>query len=315
MNKKILILGASGFIGKNVAFFFSKKKKFKVYGTYLSRKPKLTNVKLVKANLIDRKIVKKITKNKDIVINCAAITSGAKDIVTKPYIHVSDNTVINSNVISACFDNKVKQLILLSCTLMYKSSKYKVKETDINLNDKIYEKYFGGAWMKIYMEKMSEFFSKISKMKVTIIRHSNIYGPFDKFDLKKSHVFGATITKVLQSKVGKIEVLGEGKEKRDLLYIDDLINFIDLALKKQNKNFAIYNCGYGEYISIKSLVSKIIKISGKNLRIHFNKKFSSIKTFVKLNTNLAKKDLGWQPKVKLDHGIKKTIKWYRENLL
>ena len=83
---------------------------------------------------------------------------------------------------------------------MYKSSNKLIKEKDLNLNNKIYSKYFGGAWMKVYMEKMSEFFSNISKTKFTVVRHSNLYGPFDKFDLNKSHVFGASITKVMNSK-------------------------------------------------------------------------------------------------------------------
>ena len=72
----------------------------------------------------------------------------------------------------------------------------------------------------------------MEKTKYTIVRHSNIYGPHDKFDLEKSHVFGATITKVMQAK-DKIEVWGEGKEIRDFLYIDDLIDFIKKALLKQ----------------------------------------------------------------------------------
>lgn len=310
--KKILILGCGGFIGRNLAIYFSNDKSVKLYGTYLNKKPKIKNIKLSKLNLLDRSKTNKIFKNKDIVINCAAITSGSKDIISRPYIHVTDNNIINSIVIESAFKNKIKHLIMLSCTLMYKSSRKLIKEKDLNLNNKIYSKYFGGAWMKVYMEKMSEFFSNISKTKFTIVRHSNIYGPFDKFDLNKSHVFGASITKVMNSKKF-IKILGKGNEKRDLLYIDDLTNFIHNVILKQKKKFRIYNCGRGEFLSINSLVSKIVKISEKKLKIRNIKSHNSLNTYVKLDCSLARKELGWKPKVSLDKGIKKTINWYKKN--
>ena len=312
--KKILVLGCGGFIGRNLAFYFSKKKNIQLYGTYLNKKPNIKNIKLHKHNILNRIRTDKLFKNKDIVINCAAITSGAKDIVSRPYIHVTENNIINSIVIESSFKNKIKHLIMLSCTLMYKSSLKTLKEKDLDLNNKIYPKYFGGAWMKIYMEKMSEFFSNISKTKFTIIRHSNLYGPFDKFDLKKSHVFGATINKVLNSKK-YVKVLGKGNEKRDLLYIDDFVDFVDKAILKQKKNFRIYNCGIGQYVSVNTLVKKIIKISKKKLKIEYEKSFNALNTFVKLDFKLASKELGWKPKISLDKGIEKTIKWYKSHYI
>ena len=65
-----------------------------------------------------------------------------------------------------------------------------IKDYDKKLDFFINDKYFGGAWMKIYMEKTSEFFSRFGVNKYTIIRHSNVYGPYDKYDLNKSHFFG-----------------------------------------------------------------------------------------------------------------------------
>jgi len=310
MKKKLLILGVNGFIGRNLAEHFSKNKNFITYGTYRNKKPKIKNVFFYKVDLINKDNFKKVFNNKHIVINCAAITSGAKDIVSKPYIHVTDNNIINSNVISESFQKKVGHLIMLSCTLMYKSSSKKIKEENLDLNKEIYSKYFGGAWMKLYMEKMTEFFSRISNKKFTVIRHSNLYGPHDKFDLFKSHVFGASINKAYTSKK-KLIVLGDGSEKRDLLYIEDFIKFIELVIKNQKNKFRLYNCGSGEYVSIKNLVKKILKISNKNLAIVYNKKFNSLKTFVKLDCSLAKKELGWTPCVSLEKGIERTLKWYK----
>ena len=85
------------------------------------------------------------------------------------------------------------------------------------------------------MLKNLEVLPAINRNKYTLIRHSNIYG-YDKFDLDKSHVFGAgLVNKVINSKNDKVIIWGKGDEGRDLLYIDDLVNFVELAIKNQKK--------------------------------------------------------------------------------
>lgn len=312
--KKILILGGSGFIGKNLTEYFSKKK-YKVLSTFYKSKPnKIKNVKFIKCNLLDSKQVDKILKGVDILIISAATTSGAKDIIERPYIHVTDNAIMNSIITRSAFDNYIPHVIFMSCTVMYKSQKKSITEENLNLNEEFYPNYFGGAWMKVFTEKTCEFYSRLKRNKYTIIRHSNIYGPHDKFDLKKSHVFGATITKVLKNIDGIVNVWGDGKEKRDLLYVEDLINFVELAIKKNSKPFNIYNVGYGKNISINNLVKKIAKIAKIKIKINNDLTKKTLKTNVVLNCQKAKKELGWKVKNSLDDGIKKTINWYKKNL-
>ena len=171
----------------------------------------------------------------DIVIQAAATTTGAKDIVSKPFIHVTDNAVINSYVMRYAHENHNKLVVFLSCSVMYKSSNRPILEKELDLNKDPYPAYFGAAWMKIFIEKTCEFFSRLGRTKFLVIRHSNIYGPYDKYDLDKSHVFGATITKVMTNKNNRIEVWGKGTERRDFLYVDDLVDFISLAIKKQKQ--------------------------------------------------------------------------------
>ncbi len=314
--KKILILGSSGFIGKNLSLFFKKKKQFKCYGTFLKNYPKILNGKIIikKVNLKNEKEVSKLFMEvrPDIVIQAAATTSGAKDIISKPYIHVNDNAIINSVVTKACFDNKIKHFIFFSCTVMYKASKKFLKETDFNANEEMYPNYFGAGWMKIFVEKLCEFYSRISDTKFTIIRHSNIYGPHDKFDLEKSHVFGATITKVMNAKKD-IVIWGDGSESRDLMHVDDLMNFVYRSIKSQKEKFNIYNVGSSKNISIKNLAEKIIRHSGKKVSIKFDLSKKSLKNSVKINIAKSKKDIGWIPKINIDVGIKKTLMWYKEN--
>ena len=313
--KKIVILGASGFIGKNIALSLAKSKN-KIVGTYFKNYPnELRNrINLVKCDLRNPIQVNNLTKKTDILIHCAATTSGAKDIFNKPYIHVTDNAIMNSVITRAAFENEIKHVIMFSCTVMYRSSKKPLKESDFNPKKEMYKNYFGGGWMKVFTEKMSEFYSRLGKNKYTVIRHSNIYGPYDKFDLEKSHVFGASITKVIKNKTGKVKIWGDGKEKRDLLYIDDLVDFVKKIIFKPKKNFCIYNIGLGKAISINELTKKIINISKLKLTIENDLKKKSLKNNIVLNCSLAKKNYGWKPKISIEEGITKTLNWYQKNL-
>ena len=143
----------------------------------------------------------------------------------------------------------------------------------------------------------------------------HIYGPHDKYDLEKSHVTGATITKVMTAeKDGTINVWGTGEEKRDLLYVEDLISFINLVLKKQTNFYKLYNVGIGEGIKIKDLVKKVIECSKRNLSVEHDLTKPTVPTSLFLDCRKAKEDLGWEPDHNLEQGLKKTLEWYRENI-
>ena len=317
---KVLICGASGFIGRNIAERLAKRDDLKVYGTYFETKPSIKGVSLTRVDLTRANEVNQIITGKDIVIQAAAVTSGSRDIVTKPYLHVTDNAIMNSLIFKSCFDNRVKHVVFFSCTVMYPSKKTPVREQDFNYE--ITDKYFGVGWTKVYLEKMCEFYSKIGDTKYTAIRHSNIYGPFDKYDLDKSHFFGATITKVLRARdnppageAGKIIVWGDGSEKRDLLYVSDLVDFVEDILKKQKEPFELVNIGLGKAYCVKDVVKKIIEISGKKIKLEFDTSKPTIKFNLAVNIEKARRKYNWKPKVSLEDGIKKTISWYTKNVL
>ncbi|MDA9896828.1 NAD(P)-dependent oxidoreductase [Gammaproteobacteria bacterium] len=311
--KKVLICGATGFIGKNITLGLSGNKNYEIHAVRYKRPAYKTsgNVKWHKADLRNPNSIDKLIKGMDIVIQAAATTSGSKDIVSKPYIHVTDNAVINSYMFRSSYAHKIKHFIFPSCTVMYPSSKKPTKESDYN--GKIIDKYKGAGETKVYLEKIAKFYSMLSDTKFTIIRHSNIYGPHDKYDLEKSHVFGATITKVMKA-TDTLEVWGTGKEIRDFLHADDLVDFIKTAIRKQKSQYEIYNCGSGSPITVRELCEKIIKLSGKDIKIQFNKAKPSIPFNMFLNTAKAKKELGWSPKTKIDKGIIKTLKWWKNNV-
>lgn len=314
--KKVLVCGATGFIGRNTAEYLAQRLDLEIHGTYFNSPPlQNKNIKMIKADLRDAATIRELIKEKDIIIQMAAITSGAKDIKTIPHIHVTDNAIINSLIFRAAHDNNIPHIIFPSCSIMYQSSENPLKEGDFNPSQGIPGKYFGAGWTKVYLEKMCEFYSKRGETKYTVIRHSNTYGPYDKFDLEKSHVFGATITKVMTSKYGKITIWGDGKSEKDLIYISDLVSFIELAMDKQDDKFMLVNIGGGKPISIKEMVEKIIKISGKKINVEYDISQPSSDAKVVLDYQKATQTFGWSPKISLEEGIERTIAWYKQNIL
>jgi nucleoside-diphosphate-sugar epimerase len=126
-------------------------------------------------------------------------------------------------------------------------------------------------------------------------------------------MFGATITKVMTSQNGKVNVWGTGEEARDLLYVDDLVEFVDAAINNQQSNYELFNVGLGKATQVKDVVSKIITHSGKDLEMIHDLSKPTIPTSLFLNCKKAKDLLNWEPRTTLDEGIIKTIKWYKEN--
>ena len=312
--KKILILGATGFIGRNLAQRFCNNENYSVtLANFNSPQYEISNATWVNADLRNFRDVARVIESFDVVIQAAATTSGSSDIVNSPEIHVTDNAVMNSVLLREALHKQVKHVIFFSCTTMYQSNPKKLqKEEDFDENSEIFASYFGVAITKLYIEKLCKFYSSISNTKFTVIRHTNTYGPFDKYDLKRSHVMGASITKVMQAKE-EVIVWGDGEEIRDLLYVDDLIELVDNCINKQKIKYLLINAGSEAGISVLELVKKIIKLSGKQLNILFDESKPTIKYSFISDCTRAFKELDWKARTSLDEGILKSLEWWKIN--
>ena len=312
--RRVVILGATGFIGRNMAETLASNEALEVIGVHNRRPPyQHSAVTWVQADLTDQGDVERCLEGADIVVQAAATTSGSKDTTSRPHIHVTDNAVMNSLILRSAFEHNVRHLVFFSCSVMYPSGVKPVREEDFSDGQDIHPTYFGAAWTKVYIERMCEFYAGLGRTRFTVIRHSNIYGPHDKFDLERSHVMGATITKVLTAKDGKILVWGSGEEARDLLYVSDLVDFVGAAIEKQETPIEILNAGSGSAVGIKDLVAKVIEASGRDLRIEHDLSKPTIPTSLSLDCTKARAMLGWEPAVSLGDGIARTIDWWRKH--
>ena len=194
-NKKILIAGGSGLVGTNLTEYLVKEKA-NITSSFFS---KIKNKKLKKYyrkfNFLNIKDCLKSTKNKDIVIICAVQGGGIKLLKKGTSSSIIPNILIRANLLEACKINKVKKVIWISSSTIYQPANYPIKEIDIDLNKNPYPIYRNVGWSYRYLENLFSFYQRTTNLDIKIIRTTSIYGPYDNFDDKKSHVVPALIKK------------------------------------------------------------------------------------------------------------------------
>lgn len=313
----MLICGADGFIGKTALDYFSSK--YEITATIFDKKQPsrgiVPGIEYISIDLRDEQQVINLFERKtyDVVLQAAATTTGAKDVVERPYVHVTDNTVMNAWIFREAMRTNVGHLLFPSCTVMYQPRDTAQAESDWSPLDEIYPAYFGVGNMKVFCEKMCDFYSRLGDTKFTAFRHSNVYGPKDKFDLDKCHVVPAFVNKVTNAK-DTLEIWGQGRASRDIIYIDDLIEFIEKCIDKQESKYELYNCGAGKAYPILELAKTIMKINKKELEFKFDTTKPDIPTTVILDCTKAKNHLEWEPKTAVEEGLRKTCEWYKSHI-
>ena len=305
-NSKIFIAGHNGMVGSAILRHFKKKNYKKII---IKNKNEL--------NLLDQKkthnFLKKIKP--DFVIIAAARVGGILANQTYKANFIYENLMIQSNLINASYLSGVKKLIFLGSSCIYpKHSKQPIKEEYL-LSGKLEQTNDAYAIAKIAGLKMCESYNQQYKLNYICLMPTNMYGPNDNYDLKSSHFFPALIRKIYTSKIKKkkyIEIWGNGRAKRELMYVDDIADACEFFLKKNTKSTLI-NIGTGYEKTIKDFCYFIMKKINCNLKIRFDKKKPNGTPRKILNCKLAN-SYGWKPKFSLDRGFEITFQNFVKNM-
>lgn len=311
--KNVLVTGGSGFVGVNLI------KKLVSLGANIRstthRKAPLFSdkkIEYVKCDLLAMDDCKKLVKDMDYVFMCAANTSGAAVIAATPLVHVTPNIIMNSQMLEAAYNEGVNKFVWLSSNAAYPPTGNRPIKEEEMFNADPYDVYFGAGWMKRYTEILCRMYSeKLSrKMATVVLRPSNIYGPYDDFDFATSHMMAATIRKVVERQT-PLEVWGTGDDIRDLIYIDDFIDALILSAEKINTYDPI-NIGLGKGYSVKEILKILFELENwKPAEIKFNTSKPSMIPVRLIDTEKAKKMLGFKAEIDVREGMKRTIAWYK----
>jgi len=298
-NKNVLVTGATGLVGMNILPVLLKEQA-NVFSCGGHKEYDLTNHDVIKDLFAKFK--------PDVVIHLAAQTSGAAVMEKTPLAHVTPNVVMNTCLLEEAYKSGVEKFVWLASTTGYPEFDGFITEERMFEGDP-YHKYFAVGWMKRYTEKLCELYDSFNKMSCIVLRPTNIYGPHDKFDPERSHVLPALIRKVVE-KQNPVEVWGDGKDIRDIVYVSDMVDAIILAIQKID-SYTPMNIGLGETLSVNEILDIIMRCENHNVPIsHVNNKPSMIPKR-EVSIQKAKDLLGFEPKVFPQEGIQKTIEWYK----
>lgn len=143
---------------------------------------------------------------------------------------------------------------------------------------------------------------------------ANLYGPRDNFDLQTSHVIPAMVRKFIEaaeSEVSWVKLWGDGTPTREFLYVDDAVEGILAAAARYDGGEPV-NLGSGEMVSIAELAARLARLTGFEGTIEWDSALPGGQPLRHIDTTRARERFGFEARVALEEGLRRTVEWYRE---
>ena len=310
---KILVTGGAGFIGSNLTEKLVKLGHSVTVIDNLSHGSldNLAGVKgqieFINGDLLNADILESCLAGKDYALHLAA-NSSVNASLEKPAWSASQNILATVQLLELCAKHKIKRVVLSSSAAVYGYQKeLPVKESVhiVPASPYALEKITGENYMKL--------FSSLSDIDTVCLRYFNVFGPRQNADLP--HPGGVTIVVEQLYRKGKSQLMGDGRQTRDMIYVDNVVNANILAMQKKERcGGSVYNIATGSSIVVADMHAKIAELMG----VPPGKEFIPLPEGNILDSladkTLAEKDLGFSIEVGYEEGLKRTIDWcYRQN--
>jgi GDP-L-fucose synthase len=254
------------------------------------------------------------TEKPDVVIDAAAIVGGIMANNNFPYRFIMENMQIQNNLIDAAFRHNVEKFIFLGSSCIYPKLAPQPLQEDYLLTGPLEPTNEWYAIAKISGVKACEAIRKQFGKDFVSLMPTNLYGPFDNFDLETSHVLPAMIRKFHDAKENNhapVTLWGTGTPMREFLFVEDLANAVLFALENVLPEY-LFNVGSGNDVVIKNLAETIQTQIGHYGEIIWDTSKPD-GTPRKWMDSSKLNNLGWFPKISLEDGISSTYKWFLEN--
>jgi len=302
---KILVAGGTGFLGKNIVRILEKK------GENVIICSRQTGIDIRDFNQIDNFLEK---EKPDIIINCAALVGGIAYNAQCPIRIYEDNLLIGFNLVKAA-TNRIKKLVnvMPNCTYPGVASIYSENIWWDGPMDETVLTY-GMPRKALWVQTWA--YAKENKLKSIHLVLPNLYGPEDHFDPIRSHAIGALIKKIVDAKLNgdkKVIIWGTGKVIREWMYVEDAAEGIVAALNKYD-SIEILNLGWGKGWTIIETAEYIKRAVGWEGEFVFDLSKPDGAPKKILDVSRMHSLLGWRPKVDIEEGIRRTVKWYLDKI-
>lgn len=247
----------------------------------------------------------------EVVIDAAAKVGGILANNTYPYAFLMDNLQIQNNLIAVSHEFAVQKFIFLGSSCIYPKLAPQPLKEEYLLTGPLEPTNEWYAIAKIAGVKACEAIRKEFGKDYVSLMPTNLYGPFDNFDLQSSHVLPAMMRKFHEAKLAgqaSVTLWGSGTPMREFLHVDDLAQAVLFALEHTLPEH-LYNVGSGTDLTIKDLAQLIQKEVGHEGKIIWDTSKPD-GTPRKLMDVQKMRYLGWQAQISLQEGIEKTYEWY-----
>jgi GDP-L-fucose synthase len=301
----VIIAGSTGLVGTALVKAF-KQAGHEVLGI---------NRKVLDLN--DSRATKDFVKRHkpEIIVDAAALVGGIAANNSHPVAFLSQNLLIQNNLMAAAFENGVPKFVFLGSSCIYpKDAPQPIKEEYL-LTGPLEETNSAYAIAKIAGIEMLNSYRKEYGVKWISLMPTNLYGPFDNFNLETSHVLPALLRKFYEATIRRddfVEVWGTGTPRREFLHVDDLADAVLIALQDYDSSLHL-NVGTGSDLSIKELANKVAEIAGFTGEIKWNSSRPDGTPQKVLDISRIS-SLGWKPRITLDEGISSTLNWLKSEI-
>ena len=308
MNKeiKIYIAGHNGMVGSAIWRALEKKG----YNNLIGKSSKELDLRNQQAVI---NFYKK--EQPEVVIDAAAKVGGILANNDFPYQFLMENMQIQNNLIDGAHKTGVEKFIFLGSSCIYPKFAPQPLKEEYLLTDSLEPTNEWYAIAKISGLKACQAIRNQYGKDYVSLMPTNLYGYFDNFDLKSSHVLPAMIRKFHEAKVNgnlPVRLWGSGTPLREFLFVDDMADAVVFALENKLYNH-LYNIGSGNDITIGQLAVIIQNIVGHSGNIIWDQTKPDGTPKKLLDVTKIKK-LGWEYSTELNEGIKKTYQWFQENI-
>jgi len=305
-DSRILVAGANGMVGSAIVKNLESK-------GYLNIIEATRN----KVDFTDQEETKEFfQKNKHEYVFVAAAKVGGI-MANKKYRgdFLYQNLMIQNNIIHYSMVNDVTKLLFLGSSCIYPKFANQPITEDQLMTGPLEPTNDGYALAKIAGVKLCQAYRQQYGFNAISLMPTNLYGPNDNFDLETSHVLPAMIAKfhnaLGHNEHSEVKFWGDGTAMREFLHVDDLAEACYVCMQKYNEEGHI-NVGTGEDVTIKQLAKIIAHVVGYDRYINWDETKPNGTPRKVLNVDKIK-SLGWEPKIGLREGIKKTYEWYKAN--
>ena len=303
--KRVLVTGGAGFLG---SYLVEKLRKSGCQSVFVPRSKDY--------NLGEMEAVKRVYKDSkpDIVIHLAARVGGIGANRAHPGKFFYDNLMMGVQMMEVGRQFGIEKFVALGTVCAYpKFTPVPFKEENLwNGYPEETNAPYGLAKKMLLVQ--SQAYRQQYGFNSIFLLPVNLYGPQDNFDPESSHVIPALIKKcfdAIQNKEDKMVVWGDGTPTREFLYVEDAAEAILLASERYNKSEPV-NIGAGFEISIKDLVKLIVRLTGFQGRVIWDKTKPNGQPRRRLGTTKAEEEFGFRAETSFEVGLKRTIEWYRQ---